>query len=138
MNDNYVYRIKRVIQGTFFILAASFLGWGFTPATEWFAGLILGTFFALLSVLFLAWKVHRVVQAALQYKGQKRRVTLGTSSRFSLAILAAIIALQFPDTFSLSGMMIGLLLPTMITYIDAIYMHTKMRKKEKGVKRCAY
>ena len=110
MNDNYVYRIKRVIQGTFFILAASFLGWGFTPATEWFAGLILGTFFALLSVLFLAWKVHRVVQAALQYKGQKRRVTLGTSSRFSQPFLS-MFALQLPDTFSLSGMMIGLLLP---------------------------
>lgn len=138
MSDSYVYRVKRVIQGTIMLVLLSVLGWGFTPASKWFAGLILGLALALLSTVFTALKVHQVVEKAVQDPGRRKHISLGTFARFSMAILATVIALQFPHIFAWGGVAIGLILPSFVAYGDAIYIHIKAKKRQKGVNRCAY
>lgn len=133
MIDNYVYRIKRIVQGSLVILSISVLGWGFTPTPTWFAGIILGTSFALLSTIFTAWKVHKAGELALRFKGEKKRATLGMLSRFSMVILATVIALEYSEVFSLPGMVIGLMMPSILAYGDAIFLHiTQKTKGERG------
>lgn len=133
MIDNYVYRIKRIVQGSLVILSISVLGWGFTLAPTWFAGIILGTSFALLSTIFTAWKVHKAGELALRFKGEKKRATLGMLSRFSMVILATVIALEYSEVFSLPGMVIGLMMPSILAYGDAIFLHiTQKTKGERG------
>jgi ATP synthase protein I len=133
MIEDYVHRVKRVVQGTFLILAISFIGWGFTPAQQFFAGLILGACTALLSAVFTAWKIHKVGEQALKHKGKKKRASLGMLTRFSMAILAAVIAVQYPQLFSLPGMVIGLMVPSILAYGDAMYLHIKHKTEgERG------
>jgi ATP synthase protein I len=132
MNEDYVYRIRRVVLGTFFVLAASCLGWGFTSAKIWFAGMILGAAMALLSAIFSAWKVHKVGEIAVKYKGAKKRASLGMITRFSMAILATVIAVEYPQIFSLPGMIVGLMSPTILAYGDAIYLTIKKTEGERG------
>lgn len=133
MIDNYVYRIKRIVQGSLVILSISVLGWGFTSIPTWFSGIILGTSFALLSTIFTAWKVHKAGELALRFKGEKKRATLGMLSRFSMVILATVIALEYSEVFSLPGMVIGLMMPSILAYGDAIFLHiTQKTKGERG------
>lgn len=133
MIDNYVYRIKRIVQGSLVILSISVLGWGFTSIPTWFAGIILGTSFALLSTIFTAWKVHKAGELALRFKGEKKRATLGMLSRFSMVILATVIALEYSEVFSLPGMVIGLMMPSILAYGDAIFLHiTQKTNGERG------
>jgi ATP synthase protein I len=130
MIDDYGYRIKRIVQGSLLVLSASVLGWGLTPAPTWFAGIILGTTLALISTVFTAWKVHKVGELALKYEGKKKRASLGMITRFSMAILATVIAVEYPQVFSLPGMVIGLMIPSILAYGDAIYLTIK--KKTEG------
>jgi ATP synthase protein I len=133
MIEDYVHRIRRVVQGTLLILAICFIGWGFTPAPRWFAGLILGATTALFSAMFTAWKIHKVGEQAIKYKGKKKRASLGMLTRFSMAILAAVIAVQYPQLFSLPGMVIGLMVPSILAYGDAMYLHIKHKTEgERG------
>lgn len=133
MIDNYVYRIKRVVQGSLIILSISVLGWGFTPEPTWFAGIILGASLALLSAIFTAWKIHRAGELALRFKGEKKRASLGMLTRFSMAILATVIALEYKEVFSLPGMIIGLIIPSILAYGDAIFLHKRQKTKgERG------
>jgi ATP synthase protein I len=133
MIEDYVHRIRRVVQGTLLILAICFIGWGFTPVPQFFAGIILGTSMALLSAVFTAWKIHKVGEQALRYKGKKKRASLGMLTRFSMAILAAVIAVQYPQLFSLPGMVIGLMVPSILAYGDAMYLHIKHKTEgERG------
>jgi ATP synthase protein I len=133
MIEDYVHRIRRVVQGTLLILAICFIGWGFTPSSQFFAGLILGASMALLSAVLTAWKIHKVGEQALKYKGEKKRASLGMLTRFSMAILAAVIAVQYPQLFSLPGMIIGLMVPSILAYGDAMYLHIKQKTKgERG------
>jgi ATP synthase protein I len=133
MIEDYVHRIRRVVQGTLLILAICFIGWGFTPSSQFFAGLILGASMALLSAVLTAWKIHKVGEQALKYKGEKKRASLGMLTRFSMAILAAVIAVQYPQLFSLPGMIIGLMVPSILAYGDAMYLHIKHKTKgERG------
>lgn len=123
MIENYIYRIKRVVQGSLLILSASIIGWIFTPVPAWFAGMVLGTALALISAIYTAWKVHKAGELALKYNGQKKRASIGMVTRFSMAILAAVIAVEYSQFFSLLGMVIGLMVPSIIAYGDAIYFY---------------
>lgn len=125
MNENYIYRIRRVIQSTLFVLALAFLGWGFTSLKTWFAGLILGITISLLNSMYTAWKVHKVGEMALSHQGKKKMASLGTLTRYSMAILATVIALQFPQIFSVGGMIVGLIIPLLVAYGDAVFIHMK-------------
>ena len=132
MIDDYSLRVRRVIQWTVFVLAAIFIGWGYSPYPTWFAGLALGCLFALLSTAYTAWKVNRVGQMAIQTKGDKRRASLGTVTRFSMAVLATLIALRYPEQFHIIGMVIGLLIPSVIAWGDAVYFLIIDKKTGKG------
>jgi len=124
-NVDFTYRVKRVVQWTFFILSFAVLGWAITPYPVWFAGLILGTSASLINTVYSAWKIHRVGSIAIQYQGKKKMASLGTMTRYSVAILATVVALQFPHLFSMVGMVVGLLIPPIVAYGDAVFVHLK-------------
>lgn len=130
MMDDYSYRIRRVVQWTIFVLAGGILGWGNSPYPTWFAGLVLGTGFALLSAIFTAWKIHKVGQIAIESEGQKKRPSLGTPTRFAMAALAALIAIRYPQYFDLPAMVIGLMVPSVIAFIDMLYFSLIDKTKE--------
>jgi ATP synthase protein I len=132
MIDDYSLRVRRVIQWTVFVLAAIFLAWGYSPYPTWFAGMALGAFMALLSTVYTAWKVNRVGEMAIRTNGDKRRASLGTVTRFSMAVLATLIALRYPEQFHIVGMVIGLLIPSVIAWGDAVYFLIIDKKTGKG------
>jgi ATP synthase protein I len=125
--DNYVYRIKRVVQGNIFVLAFSVLCWGYTSYPAFFAGLMLGTGLALLGAIYTSWKVHRIGEVAVMFEGKKKRASLGSITRFSIAILAAVIATQYPEIFAIEGTLVGLMIPTLVAYGDAVYLKFKLK-----------
>jgi len=124
-SENYRYRIRRIVQASLFILTFSIILWEFTPYKTWFAGMILGITTGTLSSIHIAWKVHRVAEKAIHTEGKQRRANLGTFTRYSLAILATVVALQYPHLFSMPGVATGLLLPIFLAYVDAIYLNMK-------------
>lgn len=130
MENDYLQHIRRVAMWTVFVLAGSILGWGNSPYPTWFAGLTLGTGFGLISAIFTAWKIHKAGEIAIQYQGQKKRPSIGTPTRFALAALATLIVLRYPEMFSLSAMVIGLMVPTVLAFIDMLY--STLTEKDKN------
>lgn len=129
MRDDYSFRIRRIVQWTIFVLAGSILGWGNTSHKAWFGGLALGVLFGLISTIFTAWKIHKVGELAAHYAGQKKRPSLGTPTRFALAALAALISLRYPQHFYIVAMVIGLMIPSVIAFIDMFYSSLVERDK---------
>ncbi|WP_100523470.1 ATP synthase subunit I [Mycobacteroides abscessus] len=122
MKDDYILRIRRLVQWTVYVLAGATLGWGFSAYKTWFAGLALGLLFGLLSAVFAAWKIHRVGEIAIQYKGERKKASLGMPTRFALAILATLIATRYPEYFHVIAMVIGLMIPPVIALLDSHYL----------------
>ncbi|WP_134702509.1 ATP synthase subunit I [Ammoniphilus sp. YIM 78166] len=129
MRDDYIFRMRRLVQWTVYVLAGAILGWGFSANKTWFAGLALGITFGLLSAVFTAWKVHRVGEIAIQYKGERKKASLGMPTRFALAILATLIATRYPDYFHVIAMVIGLVIPSLIAFIDSLYLELRLQKR---------
>lgn len=121
MNNDYWFGIRRIVMWTMFVLAGAIIGWGNSAYPTWFAGLALGTIFGLCSTVFTAWKIQKVGDIAIQYEGQKKRPSLGTPTRFAMAALATLITLKYPAYFHLAAMVIGLMVPTVIAFIDMFY-----------------
>lgn len=123
MYNDYLFRIRRIVMWSLFILAGAILGWGNSSHPTWFAGLALGIIFGLISAVFTAWKIHQVGEIAIQYQGQKKRPSLGTPTRFAMAALATLITLKYPAYFHLAAMVIGLMVPSVIAFIDMLYFN---------------
>lgn len=119
---DYVLRIRRMVKWTTFFLSGSILGWGFTDYPTWFGGLGLGILFGLLSAVYTSWKIHRVGEIAIQYKGERKRASLGMPTRFAMAGLATLIAMRFPEYFHVNAMVIGLMIPIVIAFVDSLYL----------------
>lgn len=132
MKDDYIFRVRRVAQWTIYILAGAIIGWGFGANKTWFAGLALGILFGLLSAVFTAWKVHRVGEIAIQYKGERKKASLGMPTRFALAVLATMIATRYPEYFHVIAMVIGLSIPPVIALIDSLLLNQKNDAEEGG------
>lgn len=107
--DDYSVAVRRVAQWVLFLLSASLLGWAFSDpeAKPLFAGFGLGATVSLLNALYTAYKINRLGQIALS--GQKKPVSLGTVNRFASSLLAALIAVRYPQTFALIPVIIGLI-----------------------------
>ncbi len=127
MENDYSFRIRRIVMWTIFILAGAVLGWGISSYQTWFAGLALGIFFGMISAVFTAWKIHKVGEIAIQSQGQKKRPSLGTPTRFAMAALSTLITLKFPAYFHLAAMVIGLMVPSVIAFIDMLYFNLTER-----------
>jgi ATP synthase protein I len=99
----------------FFILALFVIGWGFTPYHSIFLGLILGTSFSLYNLWILARRQQRIGQAITEGKKIK---SFGTFTRFAVAILAIIIAMEYPHIFHVTSVILGLMTSYVVIMID--------------------
>src|SRR5690606_16922615 len=97
------YRYKKYI---LYLLAIFVLGWGFSHYQSIFMGLILGTSISFFNLWMMVRRMDKFGEAVLA--GRKMR-SLGTLSRMAAAILAVFIAVQYPETFNLMSVIIGLM-----------------------------
>ncbi|NLP51783.1 ATP synthase subunit I [Bacillus sp. RO1] len=99
-----------------FFLAFFVLGWGITPYQDWFLGLILGTVISIYSHWLLHKKVKRFTEAVAE---GRKAVTLGSFSRMAAAILGVVIAMRYPETLNLYGVIIGIMTSYIVIIIDS-------------------
>ncbi|MBU8905883.1 ATP synthase subunit I [Desertibacillus haloalkaliphilus] len=115
--DQYAASMRRYVQYMLYVVALFVLGWGFTPYDSMFLGLILGSAFSFYNLWSMYTKMKQLGQAAT---GEKKVYSIGTLSRFAVGALAAIIAIRYPETFHLVGVIIGLMLTYIIILIDSL------------------
>ncbi|RWR13473.1 ATP synthase subunit I [Siminovitchia fortis] len=108
------YRYKKYI---LYLLAIFVLGWGFSHYQSIFMGLILGTSISFFNLWMMVRRMDKFGEAVLA--GRKMR-SLGTLSRMAAAILAVFIAVQYPETFNLMSVIIGLMTSYLVIVIDAL------------------
>ncbi|WP_096185876.1 ATP synthase subunit I [Evansella halocellulosilytica] len=92
-----------------FLVAAFFMS-----ETSFFLGLALGASFSLVNFLSTYLQVKRLGQVMTE---RKYRFSFGTVTRLFTVVVAFIIALEFPDTFDLVGVIIGLA----VTYLLVMF-----------------
>lgn len=109
----------------FFLLSFYVLGWGFTSYQSIFLGLILGTVMSLFNLWLMARKTEQFGEAIA--KGEKVR-SLGTASRLAAALLAVIIATQYPEWFHFFSVIIGLMTAYIVIMIDFFVQSFQLRK----------
>lgn len=113
---------RRQLKYIFYLLALFVLGWGFTEHNTLFAGLVLGLAFGALNIWLLMRNVTKIGEAAA--KGIRVR-SLGSVSRFASAILAAMIALKYPDEFDIIATVLGLVTSYIVMIIDFLIHKSK-------------
>ncbi|GGK25800.1 hypothetical protein GCM10010965_18190 [Caldalkalibacillus thermarum] len=125
MLENLTGRITRLTRFFFFTLAVIVLGWGFGGAPPFLAGMALGLGIGYIGVVHLAKRVHRFGQAVAQ---GDRLPSLGTFTRLALVALATVTVMTYPQHFEYTGLVLGLVLPTVFAIGDAIYTQLKQGK----------
>lgn len=114
--------VQRQQKYIFYLLSLYTLGWGFTSYKTVFASLILGTAIS----LFLLWNLVRKVAKFGRAVAQGKKVrSLGTFSRLAAAVLAAAIAVQYPQYFSIIPVVIGLMTSYAVIIIDFLLHKNK-------------
>ncbi|ANB61235.1 ATP synthase subunit I [Anoxybacteroides amylolyticum] len=113
--------VQRQQKYLFYLLSLYTLGWGFTNYKTVFASLILGTAIS----LFLLWNLVRKVAKFGRAVAQGKKVrSLGTFTRLAAAVLAAAIAVEYPQYFSIIPVVIGLMTSYAVIIIDFL-LHRK-------------
>jgi ATP synthase protein I len=107
------------------LLSIYVLGWGFTDYQTVFLGLILGTGVSLFNHWVMVKRMSRFGDKVLA--GEKIR-SLGTFSRMAGAIFAVIIAMEYPDTFHLLSVVIGLMTSYLVIMIDYLIQQLQLHK----------
>lgn len=110
--------MRRYVQFNLYLLALYVLGWGFTPYESIFLGLILGAVLGLYNLWSMYSKTKRLGQVAVE---GKKIYSIGTLSRFAVGALIAFVAIRYPDTFHLVGLIIGLMSTYIIILIDSLF-----------------
>ncbi|WP_108668855.1 ATP synthase subunit I [Peribacillus acanthi] len=105
-------RARRYI---YFLLAFYVLGAGFSPYYTVFLGLILGTTLSLFILWSMVQKNRKFTKMALEGKKMK---SLGTLTRMSIAALAAVVALEYPELFHMISVVLGLMTGYLVIMID--------------------
>ncbi|MEH6943420.1 ATP synthase subunit I [Bacillus sp. JJ722] len=119
--------MKAQLKYILYILALFVLGWGFTDYKSVFAGLILGTVVGLFNLWVLAKRSMKIGQAAVE--GKKVR-SAGSFSRYASAILATLIAMEFPEHISIIGTVLGLVTATVVVTIVFIIQKYNVNNEE--------
>lgn len=87
-----------------------------------FQGLILGTIFSLFIYLSMVQKYKKFSEAIT--KGSKKQ-SLGSLTRMSIAALAAVIALRYPEKFQIVSVILGLMTVYFVIMIDYFLQHLR-------------
>jgi ATP synthase protein I len=120
--------MRRYMQYSLYLLALYVLGWGFTPYDLFFQGLIFGAVLGLFNLWSMFSKTKRLGQAALE---GKKMYSLGTLSRFAVGGFAAIIAIRYPETFHIIGLVIGLMSAYIIILIDSLFQIKSLSQRKR-------
>lgn len=111
----------------FFLLALYVLGWGFTPYSDIFLGLILGTSLSLFNLWLLADRTYKLGEAVA--RGDKsRKKSLGLALRMGAALLGIAISMQYPEKFHLISFVLGLMTSYIVIMIDFYMQSFHLRK----------
>jgi ATP synthase protein I len=127
MMDDFGLSIRRVIQFTLYFLSICLLGYAFTEYKSQFLGLVLGASISLFNSIYTARKIVRLGEMAAS--GEKKAISMGAPVRFASAVLAAVIALRFPQTFAFLFTVMGLFVSQAIAFIDGVYLHIKSTRR---------
>ena len=101
----------------FFLLALCAPGWGFTSYQSMFAGIALGAFFGTYNFWIL---VRRMEKFDRNLGEGKKAPSLGSVLRIGSGIAAAAVATSLPEYFHLISTVIGLMLPYVMLFIQAV------------------
>lgn len=115
--------VQRVTIFCFSAMAVLVAGWLIT-LNQILAGLGLGLLLGWFILLHLAWRVARFMQLATP---GKRRPRLGSLTRLAIAGLGGVIAVTYPEHVHYLGLVVGLMLPLVFVYGDALVVHLKNR-----------
>ncbi|MGN1400514.1 MAG: ATP synthase subunit I [Bacillus sp. (in: firmicutes)] len=119
--------VKRQLKYILYLLSVLVLGWGFTDYQAIFAGLILGTSMSMFNVWLLSRKTKQVAEAAASGRSVR---SIGTASRYATAILAAMIALKYPDHVNIYSTVAGLMAAYVVMIIDFFIHKSNVSNEE--------
>ena len=111
----YKLIFKRSSKYTLYLLAIYVLGWGFTSYQGVFLGLVLGTSLSLFNLWLLVNRMDRFNKAM---KAGRTARSLGFFSRVATAVLAVLVAMEYPEYFHLFSVIIGLMTTYLVIMID--------------------
>ncbi len=121
--------LKAVMRIAIFFLSASLVVWIFFPEYRSLsAGFILGTLAGMFNAQHLAQKVRKIIRSAAEQK--IRNANTGFVSRAAIVFMAAVIAIKFPEKFSLITMLIGVLWVQLATLLLEIAKRKFQGKSE--------
>ncbi|MFG6119458.1 MULTISPECIES: ATP synthase subunit I [Thalassobacillus] len=120
--EAYQQMITRQRKWMFYLLALFVLGWGLTPYTSIFLGLLLGGSLSFYNLWLMQRKVDKFGEATAQLKSVKG---IGSFSRLMAGALAVLIALQFEEYFHLHAVVLGLMTAYVVIMIDFLFFRTR-------------
>jgi ATP synthase protein I len=99
--DDFSAHLKTVKNVFLFFLSFCLTVWAlFVEYRPYSAGLMLGSVASMINARYLAWKIHKFTEAALEKKG--RKVNLGFLTRAAIAALAGLVAVRYPQHVALT------------------------------------
>lgn len=111
----YERMISRQRKWMFYLLALLLLGAGLTPFLRIFLGLLLGTILSFYNLWLMQRKIDQLGKASTE---QRTSQGIGTFTRLASAVLAVLVALQYPEYFHLISVVIGLMTAYLVIMID--------------------
>lgn len=118
----YERMISRQRKWMFYLLALLLLGAGLTPFLRIFLGLLLGTILSFYNLWLMQRKIDQLGKASTE---QRTSQGIGTFTRLASAVLAVLVALQYPEYFHLISVVIGLMTAYLVIMIDFILARPK-------------
>jgi ATP synthase protein I len=119
--------IKRYVIFTVIIIALMVIIALLSSEPAFFLGMAFGTSFSLVILLTTYFQVKRIGKSL---SDRKFRFSIGTLGRMIIVIFAIVIAQEFPQFLSLTGVIIGLAVTYIILLIDPI-LQSKAFSEEK-------
>ncbi|MFC0475842.1 ATP synthase subunit I [Robertmurraya beringensis] len=110
----------------FFLMAFYALGWGFTSYQTVFLGLAFGTSLSLFNMWLLNRRIDRFGETI--QKGETVR-SLGMFSRMATAVVAVMIAMEYPDLLHFYSVILGLMTSYIVIMIDILFQSFKFLRK---------
>lgn len=112
---------RRYLKHTLTLMAVYAVGWGVSPYKAEFLGLILGSLVGIYNIWLLSKKTDKLGEQVLKGSSLK---SLGTISRMAAAVLAVAIAMEFPETFNVFFVVMGLMAGYLVIMIDLLVQNT--------------
>jgi ATP synthase protein I len=127
MMDDFSAHLKTVQNVFLFFLSFCLAAWAlFVEYRPYTAGLMLGSVTSMINARYLAWKIHKFTDAALEKKG--RKVNLGFLTRAAIAALAGLVAVRYPQHVALTTTITGYFFAQLATLVVGILSIGRSKK----------